>query len=59
MKSYILEAEKSRIVVLEKNGDFKLQYVSDAIKAANDLVVSEKEGKIILLTGSKLMYIQI
>ncbi len=56
---YILEAEKSRIVVLEKNGDFKLQYVSDAIKAANDLVVSEKEGKIILLTGSKLMYIQI
>lgn len=55
---YILDKEKGRVVVLEKNGDFKMQYISDGIKEAKDLVVSEEEGKIILLTGSKLMYFE-
>lgn len=56
---YILEKDKGRVVVIEKNGDFKVQYASDDIKQAKDLVVSEAEGKIILLTGSKLMYIEL
>jgi hypothetical protein len=56
---YILEKDKGRIVVLEKNGDFKVQYTSEDIKNAKDLVVSETEGKIILLTGSKLMFIEL
>lgn len=56
--TYILDKEKGRVIVLEKNGDFKLQYMGDEIKNAKDLVVSEKEGKIILLTGSKLMYFE-
>ena len=56
---YILEKETGRVIALEKNGNFKLQYKSDAIKEAKDLVVSEDESKIILLTGPKLMYIQL
>lgn len=56
--TYILDKDNGRVVVLEKNGDFKIQYSSDQIKNATDLIVSEKEGKIILLTGSKLMYFE-
>ncbi|AKM83117.1 hypothetical protein A2422_03965 [Candidatus Woesebacteria bacterium RIFOXYC1_FULL_31_51] len=56
---YILEKDKGRIVVIEKKGDFKIQYTSDDIKNAKDLVVSETEGKIILLTGPKLMFIEL
>lgn len=54
---YILEKGKGRVVVIDKTGEFKLQYVSEEIKNATDLVVSEEEGKIILLTGSKLIYL--
>lgn len=56
---YILEKDKGRIVAIEKNGEFKVQYVSDDIKNAKDLVVNEEEGKIVLLIGPKLMYIKI
>ncbi|EKE06390.1 MAG: hypothetical protein ACD_19C00014G0004 [uncultured bacterium] len=55
---YILDKNEGRVVVLEKNGNFKVQYLNDEIKNAADLVVSEKEGKIILLAGSKLMYFE-
>lgn len=57
--TYILDNNEGRVIVLEKNGEFKLQYKSDEIKNAKDLIVSEVENKVILLTGSKLMYIQI
>ena len=56
---YVLDKENGRVVVIEKNGTFKVQYVSDQIKNATDLVVSEKEGKVILLVGSKLNYIEL
>jgi hypothetical protein len=55
--AYILDNNEGRVIVLEKNGEFKLQYKSDEIKNAKDLVVTEAEKKIILLTGPKLMYI--
>ncbi len=51
---YILEKTKGRIVVLDKEGKYLAQYRSDSLKDAQDLVVSEKEGKIIFLLGSKL-----
>ncbi len=56
---YILEKEKGRVVAIDKSGEFKLQYLNDEIKNATDIVVSEEEGKIILLTGPKLMYIEL
>lgn len=55
---YILDKNQGRVVVLEKNGKFKIQYVSDKIKDATDLVVSETEKKVVLLSGSKLMYLE-
>lgn len=57
--TYILEKEKGRIVVLNKKGEFNVQYVSDELKQIDDLVVSEDEKKIILLNGQKLNYINI
>ena len=57
--AYVLERSEKRIVVLEKDGKYKAQYTSDKIGEAQDLAVSEKEGKIIILTGSKLLSIKI
>lgn len=55
---YILEKEKGRIVVITKTGEFKMQYIGESIKQADDLVVSEEEKKIILLGSSKLIYLE-
>lgn len=55
---YLLERDKGRVVVMEKNGNFKIQYINEEIKNSKDLVVSEDEGKVILLTGSKLLYFE-
>ncbi len=55
---YILDRDKGRVVVLEKNGNYKIQYISDDIKNATDLVSDEENKKIILLTGSKLVYFE-
>jgi hypothetical protein len=56
---YVLDKQNGRVVVIDKNGKFKMQYVSDNIKNTNDLVVSEEKGKIILLSGSKIIYVSI
>lgn len=56
---YILDPQQQRIVVLEKNGEFKVQYKAQGLKDVSDLVVSEEEGKIILLNGSKLLFIEL
>ena len=55
---YLLDKENGRMVVLEKNGNYKAQYQSDQFKEGIGLVVSEKNAKIIVLTGSKLISIQ-
>ena len=57
--AYVLERSEKRIVVLEKDGKYKAQYTSDKIGEAQDLAVSEKEGRIVILTGSKLLSIKI
>jgi hypothetical protein len=46
-------------VVLEKDGNYKAQYFSDKLKEAKDIAVSEKNKKIIFLSGSKLYSIEI
>ena len=56
---YILDSKKGRVVVIDKTGDFVVQYVADDIKNAKDLVVSENENKIILLVGGKLLTIDL
>jgi len=53
-KLYILDRGNSRVVVLEKNGQYHSQYKDPQIANAQNLVVSEKEGKIFLLQASKI-----
>lgn len=56
---YVLEKERGRVVVLTKEGDFKAQYLSDKIKNATSLVVSENEKKMVLLEGDKLVSLEL
>jgi len=53
-KLYILDRGNSRVVVLEKNGQYHSQYKNSQIGSAQSLVVSEKEGRIFLLQASKI-----
>ena len=55
---YVLDRMGKKVVVVSKNGAFKAQYSSDKISEAVGLMASEKEGKIILLTGEKLLIIE-
>lgn len=56
---YILDTDNSRVVVVGKDGKYKAQYIINNAKDAIGLVVSEKERKIILLTGEKLYSIDL
>ncbi|MFH1971740.1 MAG: hypothetical protein ABIJ05_05175 [Patescibacteria group bacterium] len=51
---YVMDKTQKRIVVFDKEANFVSQYYADAITEAKDFMVTEEEGKIILLTGDKL-----
>lgn len=51
---YLLSRENKLISVLSKDGDYKYNLNSDTISEAKDFIVSESDGKLILLTGEKL-----
>lgn len=55
---YILDRENGKVWVLEKDGKFKAQYSAEEIKNAVGLIASEAEKKIILLTGEKLISLE-
>jgi hypothetical protein len=55
---YILERGNSRIVVLGKNGQYEAQYKNSQIANFQNLVVSEKEGKIFLLEKNSIYQIE-
>lgn len=56
---YLLDKAGKRVVVVDKNGKYKAQYVNDQIAGVKSLVVSEGAKKIILLTGEKLLSIEL
>lgn len=56
---YLLDKAGGRVVVIDKNGKYIAQYISDQIGSAINLVVSEADKKIILLTGEKLLSIEL
>lgn len=56
---YLLDKAGHRVVMIDKNGKYKAQYINDQISSATTLVVSEAEKKIILLTGEKLLSIEL
>ncbi|MBI3443123.1 hypothetical protein HY008_00425 [Candidatus Woesebacteria bacterium] len=56
---YFLDSANSRVVVFDKNGEFKAQYISDKIGEAKQLVISEKDKRVVLLAGEKLYSIEL
>jgi hypothetical protein len=46
-------------LVVDKDGNYKAQYISDNIKTATKIVVSETDKKMILLEGDKLYSLDI
>jgi hypothetical protein len=56
---YLLDKNQKRILVLDKSGKYQAEYLADKIGEATNLVVSEKEKKIILLCSDKLYAIQL
>jgi hypothetical protein len=56
---YILDRAKTRVVVIGKSGEYQAQYGWSGIAGAIDLVVSEEQGKIYLLTGEKIFAIDL
>ena len=55
---YLLDSEGGRVIVIDKEGKYKAQYLADGISGAKGLVVSEEEKIILLLTGEKLVSIE-
>ena len=56
---YLLDRAGKRIVVIDKKGGYKAQYIGDEISGAVNLVVSETQKKAILMTGDKLLSIEL
>lgn len=56
---YVLDSSGSRVVVFDKEGIYQAQYQADELKTATDLVVSEEEKKIYVLSGSKIYAIDL
>ena len=56
---YLLDKAGKRIVVIDRNGKYKAQYINDQISGVSRLMVSEEQKKIILLTGEKLLSMEI
>jgi hypothetical protein len=52
---YFLDKTGGSIKAFDKKGTFKAQYISEEIKSVNQFTVSEKDKKIILLTGKMLL----
>ena len=52
---YVLDKNNNRVVVFDKDGNYKAQYIVDKFAEARGLAVSEKEKKIIILTSDKLL----
>ena len=56
---YILDELNKRVVVLDKDGIYLAQYAWTGDITPNQLVVAEKQGKILLLAAGKLYSIDL
>ncbi len=56
---YLLDSINSRILVLQKNGQYQKQIQGDKFKTASDFVVDEKGKKIYLLESNKIFQIEL
>ena len=56
---YVLDPATSRLVVFDKDGNYRAQYKVGEAANASGLVVSEEEGKMILLVDKRLLSVEI
>lgn len=56
---YLLDSGNSRLLVLDKKGNYLSQYRSDKLGSFSDLVVDEKGKKAYLLDGSKIFVMEL
>jgi len=56
---YVLDNGNYRVLVLSKTGEYKASYLWAGVADATDLVASEKEKKIFLLSKNKIFEIEI
>ena len=58
---YLLDKSNTRIVMLDKKGNYKRQYRWDGVGSVTDMEVIEREGKsiILLLSGSSIYEIPV
>ena len=56
---YVLDRVNLQVVVINKSGEYDSAYIWPGISGVSDLVVSEAEKKIFLLSGSKIYQIEI
>lgn len=52
---YILDPKEKRVIVLDKKGSLKNQYISDEFAELQGIYVKEKDKKMYLLTNKKLL----
>jgi hypothetical protein len=53
---YLLDTDNKRVVVLDKNGVYVAQYISDRLASAGGIIVSEKEKKLIFSDKEGKLY---
>jgi hypothetical protein len=51
---YLLDRANTRVVVLDKSGEYQAQYIWPGIAGVRDFAASEELGKIFFLTGEKV-----
>jgi hypothetical protein len=56
---YILDKDNSRVVVINKSGEYHSQYRWEGMGGVSHLMASEEEKKILLLSGNKVYEIEI
>ncbi|HUV42847.1 MAG TPA: hypothetical protein VMY36_02965 [Patescibacteria group bacterium] len=56
---YILDQGNSRVVVINKSGEYYSQYRWEGMNQVTSLMASEEEGKIFLLAGDKIYQIDL
>ncbi|MEW6407883.1 MAG: hypothetical protein AB1465_04290 [Patescibacteria group bacterium] len=56
---YILDPKEKRVIVLDKKGSLKNQYISDEFSELQGIYVKEKDKKMYLLTDKKLLEVKL
>lgn len=56
---YVIDRSNTRVVVLQKSGEYRAQYYWSGIAGVKDFAVSEELGKMFFLTGEKVFAVEL